>query len=108
MGLGLKTLARDTGVDFEAVLKCDATASKGIAERRGVGRVRQLHVPMLWPQKVAQQKKLRVNESAGLENISGFGAKHLEGPFSVDMVKMMGFVAREGRGRLALRAALDG
>eukprot|EP00959_Pyramimonas_sp_CCMP1952_P374960 7852499-Pyramimonas_sp.AAC.1 len=59
IGLGLKTLAKDMGVDLEIGLKCDATAGKGIAERRGVGRVRHLHAPLLWLQRAVQQKKLR-------------------------------------------------
>eukprot|EP00959_Pyramimonas_sp_CCMP1952_P119366 2495595-Pyramimonas_sp.AAC.1 len=55
IGLGLKTLAKDMGVALEIALKCDATAGKGIAERRGVGRVRHLHTPLLWLQRAVQQ-----------------------------------------------------
>ncbi|CAK0823033.1 unnamed protein product [Prorocentrum cordatum] len=108
IGLGLKTLAKDMGVDLEIVLKCDASAGKGIAERRGVGRVRHLHTPLLWLQRAVQQKKLRVTKIAGLENISDIGTKHLDGPLIKKLLAMMGFVASAGRGRLALRAALDG
>ncbi|CAK0799540.1 unnamed protein product [Prorocentrum cordatum] len=108
IGLGLKTLAKDMGVDLEIVLKRDATAGRGIAERRGVGRARHLYTPLPWPQRAVQQKKLRVNKIAGLENISDIGTKHLDGPLIKKFLAAMGFAARAGRSRLALRAALDG
>ena len=55
-----------------------------------------------------RQKKLRVNKIPGIENISDIGTKQPDGPLIKKFLSAMGFVARAGRSRLALRAALDG
>ena len=54
-GIGLKSLARDLGMEFLVRLHADASAALGIIVRRGVGRVRHLDVGSLW----IQEQQLR-------------------------------------------------
>ena len=50
VGFGAKAMAKDVGREVDISLDTDASAAKGIACRRGVGKVRHLHTPLLWVQ----------------------------------------------------------
>ncbi len=50
VGLGIKALLADLGVKRGIKLKTDASAAKGIASRRGLGKVRHIEVSQLWLQ----------------------------------------------------------
>ena len=51
MGLGINAIAEDMGVSLRViVVKTDASAAKGIASRRGLGKVRHIDVSQLWLQ----------------------------------------------------------
>ena len=105
--MGLKTLLEDYGITEVAIrLCCDATAGKGIAERRGVGRVRHLHTPLLWLQSAVQRKLLQLHKVSGEENPADLGTKHVEGPKMWRFLRAMGHFAVQGRSDLALKAAL--
>ena len=52
-------MASDLGADLDLDVFVDATAGKGIATRRGVGKVRHLHTFTLWVQKLVQDKDPR-------------------------------------------------
>ena len=43
----------DMGVNMKIRLRTDASAAKGIASRRGLGKVRHIEVHQLWLQKKA-------------------------------------------------------
>ena len=57
--------------------RVDATASKAIASRRGVGRVRHLHTKVLWVQEAVARRELAIVNAAGIENPADMGTKHL-------------------------------
>ena len=48
--LGLVTLAGDFGMEIKTRVHVDATAAKGMVERRGISRVRHIEVDHLWIQ----------------------------------------------------------
>ena len=50
--LGAVAMAEDLAVTLNGRLLVDANAAKGIASRRGVGRVRHLNVAILWLQRL--------------------------------------------------------
>ena len=53
--LGLRSMLKDIGIEVKVHAKTDASAAKGIAMRRGMGKVRHIEVNQLWVQeKVAQ------------------------------------------------------
>ena len=49
LGLGLQSLANDLGIKVALEVLTD-TAAIGICNRRGLGRIRHLHVADLWIQ----------------------------------------------------------
>ena len=44
LGLGLKALMGDLGIDSKVRIRTDASAAKGIATRKGLGKVRHIEV----------------------------------------------------------------
>ena len=50
LGLGMQSLILDLGFKVKVRVHSDACAAIGIARRRGLGRVRHLHVEDLWVQ----------------------------------------------------------
>ena len=50
IALGLQSLAKDLGIELKVNIHTDATAAIGICRRRGLGKIRHLHVADLWVQ----------------------------------------------------------
>ena len=69
--------------------------------------MRHLHTPVLWLQRVVQQKLIKVANIAGADNVSDIGTKYVDGALLRRHLAVMGFVVRQGRSKLALRAALE-
>ena len=59
VGLGIKALLADLGVKRGIKLKTDASAAKGIASRRGLGKVRHIEVSQLWLQEKYKEGTLK-------------------------------------------------
>ena len=49
-GLGMRRVLSDMGVEVRLVVKTDASAAKGVANRQGLGKVRHIEVNQLWVQ----------------------------------------------------------
>ena len=56
MGLGMKGLVEDLGVEVEVQVNTDSSAAKSISSRRGAGRVRHVEVRELWVQESSQRR----------------------------------------------------
>jgi hypothetical protein len=48
--LGVRSMLHDLGVEVQIRLRTDASAAKGIASRRGLGKIRHIEVNQLWLQ----------------------------------------------------------
>lgn len=48
VALGIRSMLMDLGVTLGIRLHTDASAAKGIASRRGLGKVRHIDVSQLW------------------------------------------------------------
>jgi hypothetical protein len=109
VGLGVKSLMVDLGGDptMELRVHTDSSASKGICGRRGIGKVRHLHTPLLWIQQKANGKELTVNKTDGKYNVADLGTKEL-GRRDMDRhLVAAGFEFAKGRHPLALAAQVD-
>ena len=73
--LGLRSLMRDLGLDVETTLATDSTACKGLASRRGAGKVRHIQTPTLWLQHAVVRKDLKVIKKPGKELPPDVGTK---------------------------------
>ena len=68
VGLGAKAMAEDFGQNFGMDLETDSSAAKGVATRRGVGKIRHLHTPLLWLQRRVTNRELRVWKAEGSDS----------------------------------------
>jgi hypothetical protein len=104
--VGFVNLLADFGRTLPAVLCLDASATIGIASRRGVGKIRHLDVDTLWLQWLVTHRKVKLEKVDGKVNVADLGTKHLDGPTLRRLLEILGFYFAEGRSKLALRAAL--
>ena len=58
----------------------DSIACKGIACRRGVGKIRHLHVQVLWVQTAVQEKRITIHKVLDTENLADLGTKPQAAP----------------------------
>ena len=56
VGAGMQAMADDIALHFEVSLYTDSAAATGIAQRRGLGKTRQIRVALLWLQERASRK----------------------------------------------------
>ena len=60
----------EMGVAIGIRLKTDASAAKGIASRRGMGKVRHIEVNQLWLQDKVATGDIKVEKIDGVKNIA--------------------------------------
>ena len=67
--IGFKNMMNEMGVKIGIRLKTDASAAKGIATRRGMGKVRHIEVNQLWLQEHVARGNIKVAKTDGVKNI---------------------------------------
>ncbi len=75
--LGLLSLAADFGISAEGQLHTDATATLGIVQREGLGKLRHVNVQYLWIQDRIRGGELSACKVPGTENPADMMTKHL-------------------------------
>jgi chemotaxis response regulator CheB len=78
MGLGIQAMARDLGVSISVNVKTDASAAKGIASRRGLGKVRHIDVSQLWLQDRVSKGEIIIEKVSTHNNIADAMTKHVD------------------------------
>ena len=78
MGLGIQAMARDLGVSISVNVKTDASAAKGIASRRGLGKVRHIDVSQLWLQDRVSKGEITIGKVSTHNNIADAMTKHVD------------------------------
>ena len=100
--LGAVAMASDMAKVVKPRVRVDATASKAIASRHGVARVRHLHIQVWW---VQARCELTIVKVPGAENPADMGTKHLAQREMHECLKRAGCHITGGRPRLAFRVA---
>ena len=77
-GIGMTTMAKDFGLVLKAHLHVDASAAIGIAQRKGLGRVRHLDTQALWIQDAVRSRRVVLEKVLGTENPADLMTKHLD------------------------------
>ena len=90
----------------QCVLGTDSSSDKSIMERRGAGRIRHLHCPMLWLQERVDSGEVRREKRKGLHNTADIGTKAVTAPVRRKHLKALKMEWRDGRSPAALSAAL--
>ena len=74
--LGLHGMLSDINVTARIVLSTDSSAAKGIASRRGLGKVRHIELSELWLQDQVARNKIEISKISGEDNFSDSLTKH--------------------------------
>ena len=88
-------------------VRIDASARRGIAVRRGAGRIRHIATPTLWVQKVTQEGKVNITKIPGVSTPADLGTKHLDGGSIRRALERCHCYIREGSSGIALRAEVQ-
>ena len=68
-GLGMRSMMNDVGISSNVKIITDATAARGMAQRKGLGAVRHVEVHQLWIQEKVQSKEICVEKVGGKSNL---------------------------------------
>ena len=97
IALGLQSLAKDLGVELRIEILTDATAAIGICRRRGLGKIRHLHVSDLWIQDRLKTGDFKLTKVAGTDNPADILTKHVTRDILKRHMDMMGLCPEDGR-----------
>jgi hypothetical protein len=97
VGLGMKSVAADLGIELHIKLFTDSVAAKGIVTRKGLGKLRHIEVGYLWLQDVAAEKRVQIYKVCGEDNPADLGTKHLSGEVISKHLTTLGYHFEDGR-----------
>ena len=106
-GLGIKAIMGDLGMEVGMKLGTDSSAAKGIATRKGLGKVRHIEVCQLWIQEKVQEGKIILEKVRGIENPADVLTKHVGNEILTGHMRRLGIDRRRDRHRLAPAVASD-
>ena len=79
IALGIRNMIEELGVSLGIVLKTDASAALGIANRRGSGKIRHIEVHQLWLQEKVALGEIQVEKILGTKNPADALTKYVTG-----------------------------
>ena len=104
--IGLKSLMADFDLAVEADIVTDSSACKGLASRRGAGKVRHIHCPALWLQHAIARRQLAIVKRAGKDLPPDIGTKaSITADAMWRLLGSYGVVLEKGRAKESLEAA---
>mgnify|MGYP001232091730 CR=1 FL=1 len=104
VGLGVRSLGADLSMSLSLNMHTDSSAAKGIFSRRGIGRIRHLHTPLLGVQQKRASKEIQVNKTPGETNPADLGTKELSRADLEKHLRTCSFAFEPGRHPKALTA----
>ena len=100
-GMGMKLMMQEYGIQCEVMVHVDASAAIGIAQRKGLGKIRHLDVQSLWIQDALRQRRIGISKVPGADNPSDLMTKHQDAGTIGKMMTLMGLTLRGGRAQSA-------
>ena len=107
IAIGIRNLLADIGVQVSIEVNTDASAAKGIACRRGAGKVRHIEVSQLWLQQKVLEGEIVLKKVAGQDNLADALTKGLDGAGIERHLSGTGQSIVEGRHRLMPAVAAE-
>ena len=77
VAIGLRSMHEEMGIKVRIRVSTDASAAKGIASRRGLGKVRHIEVHQLWVQDKVAAGELEIRKVDGQASIAAILTKHV-------------------------------
>ena len=101
-GLGVSTLLKDVGEsDPKVRMHMDASAAKGIIERKGLNKIRHIDVDVLWLQEQQARRLLPLEKVLRTDNVAELMTKNLPAATIDRYIDMMGLKFVAGRSVIA-------
>ena len=100
-GLGMNTLMEDVGIQVMVRIHMDASAAKGIIERKGLSKVRHIDTNVLWLQEQQARRLLPLNKIRGAKNPAYLMTKNVGQKVVEEYMQMLGIEFQEGRAKSA-------
>ena len=101
VGLGVQSLFKDLNLNLELEIITDASAAKGVASRRGLGKTRHVDIHFLWVQERVARGDLKVLKCWGGENPADLLTKYLTHDKMTRAMNLFGLRYLEGRAEQA-------
>jgi len=101
VALGLRSMLGDFGVETAIRVNTDASAAKGMVNRRGLGKVRHIAVNQLWIQDRVARGELAICKVNGKENLADILTKHVNSEDIRIHLFKTGQYLQEGRHEIA-------
>jgi len=105
VGLGVRSLAEDIGMQLDVRLQTDSAAAKGVANRMGLGKTRHIAVCFLWLQEQVRHGEILIEKIDGDKNAADLMTKHLSKEIGERHAEAVGLEKREGRHEKALKVS---
>ena len=99
--LGIQSLAADLGMSLGIEVFSDATAAIGITKRRGLGKIRHLHVSDLWVQEKVQKGVISIHKILGTQNPADVLTKYVDCKTMAAALDKLSLRFHEGRAKSA-------
>ena len=96
-GIGLQSTWCDFGIKISLVFHTDASAAKGIGNRRGLGKVRNTELCQLWPQDLVARDQATLRKVEGAHRFSDSQTKHTSAERIAQHMVVIGHAFWEGR-----------
>ena len=78
IGIGVRGLMQDLGMEFRVRTSTDSSAALGISKRRGLGKVRHIELNQLWIQDKVVTGEIEVRKVRGEDNRADALTKHVD------------------------------
>ena len=78
VGLGARSVLRDLGSTARICVMTDSSAAKGMASRKGLGKVRHVEVNQLWVQQKVGSGEIELKKVEGTSNLADALTKYVE------------------------------
>ena len=100
-GIGMRSMMRDLGFQWNLVVRSDAAAAIGICKRRGLGKVRHLATADLWVQDHIRTGDFTLNKILGSENPADILTKNVDKTLLAKHLEVMQLREEDGRAESA-------
>ena len=78
VGLGARSVLKDLGSTVRICVMTDSSAAKGMASRKGLGKVRHVEVNQLWVQQKVGSGEIELKKVEGVNNLADALTKYVE------------------------------
>ena len=77
VGMGVQSVLGDLNIKYKLQVLTDSSAAKGIASRKGLGKVRHIEVNQLWVQEKVADGAIELHKTPGDKNLADSLTKHV-------------------------------